>query len=160
MRAVSDQDVPHRTHPAPRAPDGDAVAEMLREQGYRHTRPRQVVWDVVRRAEAHLTAEEIAERAGRLAPGVNLASVYRSLALLADLELVRETRLGERDAARWELAHADEHFHLVCDDCGGVTHHAGDLVEQVRTHLAEEHGFEVDSVELVVSGRCAACAGR
>jgi Fur family transcriptional regulator, ferric uptake regulator len=134
------------------------VGDVLREHGYRLTRPREIVWEVLRRAEGHLTAEQIADRAERLASGVNLASVYRALALLSDLDLARESRLGEGDAAVWEVAHPDEHFHLVCGSCGDVTHHAGDLVEQVREHLAGEHRFEVESVELVVTGRCARCA--
>ncbi|MBW3577974.1 MAG: transcriptional repressor [Actinobacteria bacterium] len=142
----------------PRPPATAAVGEVLREHGYRLTQPRQLVWDVLREAGDHLTAEEIADRVQRRSPGINLASVYRSLALLSDLELVRESRLGESGAARWELAHPDEHFHLVCETCGEVAHHVGNLVEQVRQHLSAGHGFHVDSVELVVTGRCAECA--
>lgn len=138
-------------------PTTAAVADVLRDHGYRLTRPRQLIWDVLRDASDHLTAEEIADRLQARGAGVNLASVYRALALLADLDLVREARLG--GAARWELAHPDEHFHLVCDRCGEVTHHAGDLVREVRTHLKSQHGFEAASVEVVVSGRCAACRG-
>ncbi len=134
------------------------VSDVLREHGYRLTRPRQVVWEVLRDAGGHLTAEEVAERVEEVSAGVNLASVYRSLALLVELDLVRESRLGEGGAARWELAHPDEHFHLVCERCGEVRHHAGDLVEQVRAHLDAEHGFVARSVDLVVSGRCEACA--
>ncbi len=134
------------------------VSDVLREHGYRLTRPRQVVWEVLRDAGGHLTAEEIADRVEEVSAGVNLASVYRSLALLVELDLVRESRLGEGGAARWELAHPDEHFHLVCERCGEVRHHAGDLVEQVRAHLAAEHGFLARSVDLVVSGRCDECA--
>lgn len=142
-------------------PVGSAdVADVLREHGYRLTRPRQVVWQVLTAARDHLTAEQIAERAGTMSAGVNLASVYRSLTLLAELDLVRESRLGEGEAAHWEVAHPDEHFHLVCEDCGDVTHHAGDLVEQVRAHLDHGHGFEVETVELVVTGRCSRCSGR
>lgn len=134
------------------------VSDVLREHGYRLTRPRQLVWEVLRDAGGHLTAEEIADRVEEVSPGVNLASVYRSLSLLSELDLVREARLGEGGAARWELAHPDEHFHLVCERCGEVSHHAGDLVEQVRAHLAAEHGFVARSVDLVVSGRCGECA--
>lgn len=134
------------------------VSDVLREHGYRLTRPRQVVWEVLREAGGHLTAEQIADRVEEVSPGVNLASVYRSLSLLAELDLVRESRLGEGGAARWELAHPDEHFHLVCERCGKITHHAGDLVEQVRAHLASKHGFVARTVDLVVSGRCDECA--
>jgi Fur family transcriptional regulator, ferric uptake regulator len=136
----------------------DAIGDVLRANGFRVTPPRRLVWDVLVEADGHVTAEEIADRLSDRGSDVNLASIYRSLALLADLDLVRETRLGEGGAARWELAHPDEHFHLVCDACGSVSHHEGSLVEMVASHLREGHGFVPSQVELVVQGRCAACA--
>jgi Fe2+ or Zn2+ uptake regulation protein len=39
-----------------------------------------------------------------------------------------------------------------------VTHHRGDLVEQVRVHLSGGHGFTVEDVDLVVHGICERCA--
>lgn len=133
------------------------VTEVLRAHGHRVTRPRRAVWRALVDAGRHLTAEELAERVQEREPGVNLASVYRSLALFDELDLVRESRLGDDDAGRWELAHPDEHFHLVCDVCGDIEHHVGTLVEQVRAHLHEGHGFEARNVELIVSGRCREC---
>ena len=138
------------------APTPD-VDDVLRSAGYRVTAPRQLVWRVLEEAAGHLTAEQIADRIQ--ADGdetVNLASVYRALALLADLELVRETRLGD-GTARWEVAHPDEHFHLVCRVCGRISHHEGSLVEMVAEHLREGHDFEPQSIELVVSGICGDC---
>lgn len=133
------------------------VTQVLRAHGHRVTRPRRAVWRELVEADGHLTVEELAERVQTREPGVNLASVYRSLALFEELDLVRESRLGDDDAGRWELAHPDEHFHLVCDVCGEVEHHVGTVVEQVRRHLDEGHGFEADAVELIVSGRCRNC---
>lgn len=133
------------------------VTEVLRAHGHRVTRPRRAVWRALVDAEGHLTAEELADQVQRREAGVNLASVYRSLALFQELDLVRESRLGDDDAARWEVAHPDEHFHLVCDVCGAVEHHVGTLVEQVRSHLDDGHGFEARNVELIVSGRCRDC---
>jgi Fe2+ or Zn2+ uptake regulation protein len=138
----------------------DAVAELdrtLREQGHRSTRPRRAVWRVLAAADEHLTVEQIAAELQARGDDVDLASVYRALALFAELGLARETRLGGEEAARWERAHPDEHFHLVCAVCGGVDHHVGSLVAQIHDHLDDGHGFEVHEVELVVTGRCAAC---
>lgn len=132
------------------------VDHVLREAGYRVTAPRQLVWRVLEEATGHLTAEQIADRIQEADAGVNLASVYRALALLADLDLVRETRLGD-GTARWELSHPDEHFHLVCRHCGRVTHHEGQLVEMVAEHLRGGHGFQPETIELVVSGTCSDC---
>jgi Fur family ferric uptake transcriptional regulator len=133
------------------------VAEVLRASGHRVTGPRQAVWRALVESGAHRTAHQLAERGARGDPTVNLASVYRSLALFEQLDLVRQSHLGG-DAGRWELAHPDEHFHLVCATCGAVDHHKGSLVKAVRDHLASGHGFEVDQVELIVTGRCATCA--
>ena len=138
--------------------DEQDIAELLRARGHRVTRPRRAVWDVLRRADGHLTADEIAQRLEAGDTGVNLASVYRSLALFSELALARESRLGDADAARWEVAHPDEHFHLVCQRCGDVEHHAGSLVADVRDHLRQGHGFLADGVELTVTGTCASCA--
>jgi Fe2+ or Zn2+ uptake regulation protein len=89
---------------------------------------------------------------------INTSSVYRALALFADLGLVRESQLGTDEGARWELAHPDDHFHLVCRSCGEVEHHEGDLVDQIRIHLSGGHGFQVEEIDLVVTGLCTRCA--
>lgn len=138
-------------------PSGRDLATALRPHGHRITRQRRAVWDVLQRASGHLTAEQIADRAAHHDRRLNVASVYRTLAVLAALGLARESRLGDGDASRWELAHPDEHFHVVCERCGDVDHHVGSLVDEIRTHLADGHGFEADTVELVVTGQCATC---
>lgn len=129
----------------------------LREQGLRSTRPRRAVWRVLARAQAHLTVEQVAAAVSENGDDVDLASIYRALSLFAELGIARETRLLGEEASRWERAHPDEHFHLVCAVCGDVDHHVGSLVAQIREHLDRGHGFEVQDVELVVTGRCTAC---
>jgi Fur family transcriptional regulator, ferric uptake regulator len=133
------------------------IDRTLRAQGHRSTRPRRAVWRVLAAADEHLTVEQIDDRLRAGDDAVDLASIYRTLALFADLGIARETRLGGEEASRWERAHPDEHFHLVCAECGDVDHHVGSLVAQIHHHLDEGHGFEVRDVELVVTGRCARC---
>lgn len=133
------------------------VGHRLRGEGYRLTPQRQLVWEVLRKAEHHLTAEEIHAEVSRAVPEFNVASVYRTLTLLGDLGLAKEVRLGE-SRGHWEVAHPDDEFHLVCRVCGKVTHHRGDLVEQMRVHLSGGHGFTAEDVDLVVHGVCADCA--
>lgn len=130
---------------------------LLAGRGYRSTRPRQAVWDALQDG-AHRTAEEVARAVHEVHPEVNLASIYRALALLRDLGLVRESRLAGGDqASRWELAHPDEHFHVVCDRCGRVDHHVGSLVAAITEHLSASHRFVPERVELVVHGHCVSC---
>ncbi len=134
------------------------LAATLRQRGHRVTRPRRAVWDALARADHHPTVEELAAAVTADGVDVDPASVYRALGLFEELGLARVSRLGDGDAGRWEVAHPDEHFHLVCQDCGEVEHHVGSLVAELTEHLEEGHGFRVTGVELVVTGRCARCA--
>lgn len=130
---------------------------VLRDHGYRLTSPRWLVWSVLRSAGGHLTAEEIASQVNRADPTVNISSVYRALTLFEDLDLVRESHLGIDDSARWEIAHPDDHFHMVCRLCGSVDHHEGELVDQIRSHLGGQHSFRAENIDLVVTGVCENC---
>lgn len=133
------------------------LAAVLKTQGNRLTEPRLRVWEVLNRSKVHLTVEEIVSEVHRADPAINTSSVYRTLALFADLDLVRESQLGPDEGSRWELAHPDDHFHLVCRKCGSVDHHEGDLVEQIRGHLSTGHGFRAEQIDLVVTGLCSDC---
>ncbi len=134
------------------------LGEALRKQGRRLTGPRRTVWRTLYAADEHLTAGQVTARAQAADPGTNRASVYRALSLFAELGLVRELHLGADQPSRWETAHADDQFHLLCEECGQVDHHAGRLVEQVRSHLTDQHGFKARKVELHVSGQCTRCS--
>jgi Fe2+ or Zn2+ uptake regulation protein len=139
--------------------NGD-IADVLRERGHRVTRARLAVWQALASSSGHATVDDLAARAQAIEPGVNLASVYRSLALFAELDLARESRLGDSDATRWEVAHPDEQFHLVCERCGNVEHHVGELVQRISDHLEQGHGFAPRTVELTVTGICRWCRER
>ncbi|HZD23499.1 MAG TPA: Fur family transcriptional regulator [Acidimicrobiia bacterium] len=133
------------------------LGNVLRDRGYRLTSARWLVWSVLRSAHGHLTAEEVAESVNEADPSINISSIYRSLALFEELDLAREAHLGIDDSARWEIAHPDDHFHMVCRKCGSVDHHVGELVDQIRSHLTEHHSFQVENVDLVVTGVCENC---
>lgn len=135
----------------------DLVGE-LRSRGVRVTQPRQLVWDVLSREVGHLSAAEVVERVQARDAGVNQSSVYRALALFAELDLVRESRTGDDSATTWELRHPDGVIHLLCNVCGAVHHHRTNRVEQLRRDLTGEGGFTPAVIDVRVAGTCAACA--
>ncbi len=134
------------------------VGQILREHGYRLTSPRWFVWSVLRSATEHLTADEVTKRVNEADPTVDRSSVYRSLAIFEELDLVRRSHFGIDESSRWEIAHPDDESHLVCRSCGSVGHHAGELVGQIRLHLLQDHDFIADGIDLVITGECADCS--
>jgi Fur family ferric uptake transcriptional regulator len=129
--------------------------EELRSRGYRVTPQRQLVLEAVT-ALRHGTPEEVCTRVQRIAHGVNISTVYRTLELLEDLGLVTHTHLGHGPPT-YHLATEAEHLHLVCQLCGSVT----DLPPAVAGGLAEtlerDYGFAIAVNHLTAYGRCRNC---
>ena len=87
--------------------------QTLRDRGYRLTPQRNLIWEVLRGAGRHMTAEEVAAEVRRTLPDVNVSTVYRTLELLVSLDLVVETRL-EGSACYYEVSPEPTHHHFVC----------------------------------------------
>jgi Fe2+ or Zn2+ uptake regulation protein len=127
----------------------------LREHGYRLTPQRTLIWEVVRGAGRHVTAEEVAAQVQETMPDVSVSTVYRTLELLVGLDLVVETRL-EGSAGYYEVSLEPSHHHFVCRECGGVDHFGDGLLEPVHAELAAR-GCDVDEILVTAFGVCAAC---
>jgi Fur family ferric uptake transcriptional regulator len=127
----------------------------LRAKGYRLTPQRQLVLEAVN-ALGHATPDEIVEQVRRTASGVNISTVYRTLELLEELELVTHTHLGH-GAPTYHAASEDEHVHLVCRVCGHVDEVTHEVVADVVRRVGAERGFTVDVGHFAIFGVCAGC---
>ena len=137
------------------AADQELVQE-LRARNQRVTSQRLVIHRVLRERETHLSAEEVHRQTLRTLPGVSLPTVYSTLELLTEMGLVRRIDAGTGtvlfDGRR------QPHHHAVCRSCGQVW----DLAQTVDvTALAQDAraaGLRVDSVQVLATGTCSACA--
>lgn len=134
----------------------EQLSVRLRSRGYRLTAQRQLVLDAIAEL-GHATPEEVAARVRRTAVAVNISTVYRTLELLEGLGLVTHAHLGH-GAPTYHTVSGDEHLHLVCRSCGGVTEVPPDIASGLAEQLQRSHGFAVDIAHFSVFGLCAACA--
>jgi Fur family ferric uptake transcriptional regulator len=128
----------------------------LREQGYRLTPQRNLIWEVLRDAGRHMTAEEVATEVRRTLPDVNVSTVYRTLELLVSLDLVVETHL-EGSVCYYEVSPEPTHHHFVCTQCGAVGHFSDELLAPVHAELTQRQGFDVSQIQVTAFGLCKDC---
>ncbi len=131
---------------------------QLRSRGYRLTPQRQLVLEAVARL-GHATPEEIVTEVRRTAGGVNISTVYRTLDLLEELDLVSHAHL-RHGAPTYHAAGVEEHVHLVCGACGAIREIPPDVLSDLVTRLRDDFGFSVNVDHVALAGRCADCAGR
>ena len=133
------------------------LADLV-EAGTRLTAQRQLIWNVLHRTGDHLTAEAIRARLADRLPGINLPTIYRTLAFLRTAGLVQEVRVGE-GPVRYEAASADErHPHLVCRSCGRIEHVEAAALGATLASAAAERGYADGDLDVVVYGTCGPCA--
>ncbi len=127
--------------------------------GLRAGGARKAVVDLLARQDCCLSAQEIRDQlAGDPGPTPGMASVYRALDTLTELHLVHKVELGG-PVAKYEPAHpgGDHHHHAVCRQCGSVVPIADDDLERALHEMADRQGFRVESHDITLHGRCAAC---
>ena len=133
----------------------DNVEARLREAELRLTPQRFAVLEYLTRAAGHPTADQIAAEINRRFPRASRATVYNALKALRDAGLVREVATEEA-LTRYE-SNVEPHHHFVCRVCGALEDVPADAFTPPRS-VKLEGGHEVETFEVVLRGRCAACA--
>jgi Fur family ferric uptake transcriptional regulator len=132
-------------------------ADELRRRGHKATPQRTMILRVLEQTQDHLSAEEIGRAVEASAVGLSRSTVYRTVETLAELGIIKATRMGR--STQYELAGADDHghHHLVCSNCGRAVDLQMGRAATVLEKEAEAAGFEVEDIDVVVTGRCADC---
>jgi Fe2+ or Zn2+ uptake regulation protein len=126
------------------------------ERAGRMTRQRKVVMQILEESQAHLDAETIYALARARDDKISLATVYRALAFFKQRGLIEEQRLGEGHS-HFEKAQDTPHYHFTCSQCGRVIELEDKQVLKRVRQLFTNQGLQVDTVHLLVSGRCGEC---
>ncbi|GAH37817.1 unnamed protein product [marine sediment metagenome] len=130
--------------------------KVLQEKGYRLTPQRMLVIEALHRADGHISAEEIYEQLHSRYPYSNISTVYRTLELLKELNLVTETDFGD-GRVRYHVAEKGHHHHLVCYRCGKITDLDESALYPLKDTLLHDYGFEADLRHLAIPGECSEC---
>ena len=119
------------------------------------TKQREVVLQVIRDSENHLTANEVFEQAKSLLPTISFATVYNSLRYLKDAGHIAEIQFGN-GASRFDKM-TSRHDHALCVKCGKLVDMELELPAELVKLAAEFSQFQPESIELTLRGLCPDC---
>lgn len=129
---------------------------ILQQKGYRLTPQRIMVIEALHGADQHISAEDIYVQVKARYPYANISTVYRTLELLKELELVTETDFGD-GRVRYHTEEKGHHHHLVCRKCGKIIDLDDSALSLLRDSLLRDYDFEADLRHLAIFGLCPKC---
>lgn len=119
--------------------------------GLKMTGPRKTILKVLGESMDHPSVEIVYERAKAIDSTISIATVYRTLNMLDELDLVTRHEFNE-SFSRYET-NMDHHHHLIDLESGEVIEFQNEELEILKEKIARELGFELVDHRLELYGR-------
>ena len=120
----------------------------------RMTNQREMILRELKKSKGHLTADELYERVKKFMPRISLATVYRNLEILSDVNMIRKLEISGRQK-RFD-SELEDHDHIYCVEC----HRIENLEiskNQVELPVEDANGYTITGRRLEVTGVCPRC---
>ncbi len=128
--------------------------EFLKSEKNRITPERFEVLNAALDYEGHFGADDLYILMKNNKSLVSRATVYKTLELLAQCELLIKRNFGD-NITRYESSFKRQtHDHLICMDCGRIVEFSNSKIKDLPKEISEELGFEMESYSFNIFARC------
>lgn len=131
------------------------VTSLLRDKGFKVTPQRLAIYSALAATKAHPSAEMIYNELQPLYPTMSLATVYKTIEILKELNLVQVLNVGE-DSFRYD-ADTTNHPHVRCMCCGRVDDLYGIDSTEFIDKVAAQTKYTLQGQQFYFYGVCPAC---
>ena len=134
----------------------ERMLDRLKERGSRITPQRLEVLKILAESVGHPSVEEIHAHVQVKFPTTSLATTYKTVALMKELDEVLE--LGFADGSnRYDGHKPYPHPHLICTGCHKILDPDLSMLQDIAAEVARETGFRILNHRLDFFGLCPEC---
>lgn len=137
----------------------ETMIQKMRDAGCRITPQRIAILRVLSISKGHPSVEDIYAQVKGEFPTTSLATVYKNISMLKELNEVIELSFGTL-SSRYDGNRPDPHPHLICTKCKKIIDPDLETLEHVSDELTRETGFRIMSHRLDFFGICPDCQKR
>ena len=132
-------------------------ANFLHKNGLRYTPERKLIIEEAFSKKAHFDASELLFQIRKKGASISRATVYRTLQLLVECNLLSAIKLGENHTHYEPQYGRHNHYHLICSQCGKVIEFSSATIQNLRDELKESFGFDISGNTIEITGVCRDC---
>jgi Fur family peroxide stress response transcriptional regulator len=134
----------------------DQMASKLREHQFRLTPQRLAVLRVLAASEDHPSVERVYETVRREFPTTSIATIYKTVHLLKQVNEVLEIALPD-GSNRYDGNKPFPHPHVICIKCKRIVDTDLESLDEMKKEIELETNFKVLSHRLDFFGICSNC---
>lgn len=134
----------------------DTMLGKLKDRGFRITPQRIAVLKILAVSKGHPSVEDIYEQVREDFPTTSLATVYKTVTLLKDINELLELGFPE-GSNRYDGNNPNPHPHLICTKCRKIVDPDLATLEDLTQEISRETGFKISSHRLDFFGLCPKC---
>jgi len=128
-----------------------SIVKRLEASGLRKTGQRRIIAQVLDTATDHPDVEELFARAAKEDAGISLATVYRTVKLFEENDILERVEFGD-GRARYEAADREHHDHLIDLETGEVIEFVDPEIEALQEKIAERLGYRLKGHRMELFG--------
>ncbi len=118
------------------------IEQLCVDQGLKLTGQRRTIARVLSEAEDHPDVDQVYRRATKLDPRISIATVYRTVRLFEEANILEKHDFGD-GRARYEEVQDDHHDHLIDVKTGKVIEFFNEEIEALKEKIARDLGYEL-----------------
>ena len=127
------------------------IEQLCIERGMKMTGQRRVIAQVLSDSADHPDVEEVYRRASERDPRISIATVYRTVRLFDEADILERHEFGD-GRSRYEEVTDEHHDHLIDIQTGKVIEFHNQEIEALQDRIAKEYGFRLVGHRLELYG--------
>ncbi len=134
----------------------EELIKGLRSKGFRVTPQRELIMRIFQdQGDKHLSAEDVFDVLTAKGEQISLATTYRTLRMLVEMNILRELDFAESHK-HYELVdpNAAPHHHIICLNCNKTIEFEDDEINRLGDLIAKKYNVEVVDMQFQIFANC------